>query len=168
MRTFILRREQWIPRPVAEVCAFFADANNLEAITPPWLRLRILSPLPILMRPGASIIYRLSWRLLRVRWITEITEWVPPARFVDVQRAGPYAFWHHTHEFEPCNGGTKMFDTVRYGLPLGPLGTVAHRLIVRRDLAAIFDYRMKQVQELLGCGTDTMSPLGVRTIASFK
>lgn len=148
MRTFLLQREQRIARPVAEVFAFFADATNLEAVTPPWLRFRILSPRPIAMRAGALIVYRLRWGWLPLRWVTEIEEWQPPFRFVDVQLRGPYALWHHTHTFEFHEGGTLMRDSVRYALPLGPLGRLAHRLFVRRDLEAIFDYRARKVSEV--------------------
>ncbi len=137
-----------MPRPVDEVFAFFADAANLEAITPPWLRFRLLSPGPIAMRPGALIFYRLYWGWLPLRWVTEIEEWQPPFRFVDVQLRGPYALWHHTHSFEPHEGGTLMRDEVRYALPLGPLGRLMHRLLVRRDLEAIFDYRARKVSEV--------------------
>ncbi len=146
--TFVLQREQWIPRPIEEVFTFFADAKNLEAITPPWLGFRILSPEPITMRVGARIVYRLRWRRLPLRWVTEIAEWAPPFRFVDVQRRGPYALWHHTHEFEAQEGGTRMWDQVRYALPWGPLGLLMHRLAVDRDVAAIFAYRASRVTEI--------------------
>jgi ligand-binding SRPBCC domain-containing protein len=150
MRTFLLQREQWIPRPIDEVFAFFADARNLEALTPSWLGFHILSPESIVMGAGASIVYRLRWRGLPVRWTTEIALWEPPFRFVDVQRRGPYALWHHTHDFEPHEGGTRMLDRVRYALPLGPLGTLMHRLIVRRDLDLIFAYRAIRIDEFFG------------------
>jgi ligand-binding SRPBCC domain-containing protein len=153
VRTFLLRREQWLPRPIEQAFAFFADATNLEAITPPWLRFRILSPGPILMRAGTLITYRLRWGRVPLRWVTEITEWQFPFRFVDVQRRGPYALWHHTHSFESDGGGTRMRDEVRYALPLGPLGRLAHRLAVRQDLEAIFDYRERAVSLLFGGGS---------------
>jgi ligand-binding SRPBCC domain-containing protein len=146
----LLQREQEIPRPIDEVFAFFADAQNLETITPPWLGFRILTPGPITMRAGARIVYRLGWRWLPLRWVTEITAWEPPLHFVDVQRHGPYALWCHTHEFEPHEGGTRMRDRVRYALPLGVLGALAHRLAVRKDLEAIFDYRARRVSAILG------------------
>lgn len=154
MRTFLLQREQWIPRPIDQVFAFFADATNLEAITPPWLRFRILEPRPAVLRAGTLIAYRLRWHGVPLRWLTEIEAWEPPFRFVDVQRRGPYALWHHTHEFEPSDGGTRMRDVVRYALPMGPLGTLMHRLIVRRELEAVFDYRAIRVSELFGTGTE--------------
>ena len=81
-----------------------------------------------------------------IRWRTRIAVWEPPRRFVDVQVAGPYALWHHTHDFEPAGDGeTVMRDTVRYALPFGPLGEIAHRLFVARDLQAIFDFRREAV-----------------------
>jgi ligand-binding SRPBCC domain-containing protein len=150
VRTFLLQREQWLPRPIDEVFAFFADAANLEALTPPWLGFRILSPGPITMRVGTPIVYRIRWRWLPLRWLTEIEEWQPPSSFVDVQRRGPYALWRHTHGFESRAGGTRMWDRVEYALPLGPLGLLLHRLFVRRDLEAIFAYRAIRVEELFG------------------
>jgi ligand-binding SRPBCC domain-containing protein len=147
-----LRREQRLPRPIDEVFAFFADARNLEAITPPLLRFRVLTPEPIRMGPGALIRYRLRVRRVPVGWLTVIREWDPPRRFVDEQLRGPYALWHHTHTFSALpdgEGATLMRDEVRYALPLGMLGELARRLFVGRDVEAIFDYRAKRIVELL-------------------
>jgi ligand-binding SRPBCC domain-containing protein len=142
----ILRREQRLPGAPEDVFPFFADALNLEAITPPWLGFRVTTPQPIDMRAGTLLEYRLRLRGVPLRWRTRIAVWDPPRRFVDVQVAGPYRLWHHTHDFEADGaGGTVMRDTVRYGLPLGPLGALAHRLVVRRDLAAIFAFRQRAV-----------------------
>jgi len=150
LRYHVLRREQRLPRPPHAVFPFFADAHNLEAITPPWLGFRVVTPRPIEMRAGALIEYRLRLRGLPLAWLTQIEDWTPGVRFVDVQLAGPYGLWHHTHEFAPDGaGGTVMRDTVRYALPLWPLGEVAHALLVRRDLAAIFDHRERAVAERL-------------------
>jgi ligand-binding SRPBCC domain-containing protein len=141
-----LVREQRLPGPPDEVFPFFADAGNLEAITPPLLRFRVVSPQPIEMRVGTLIEYRLRLRGLPVRWLTRIEEWVPGERFVDTQLAGPYRLWHHTHEFEPDGGGaTLMRDVVRYALPAWPLGELAHRLLVRRLLERIFAFRRAEV-----------------------
>jgi len=146
VRYHVLRREQVLPAPPAEVFPFFADAHNLEAITPPWLGFRVLTPRPVEMRPGALIEYRLRLRGIPLAWLTRISEWVPGVRFVDEQLSGPYRLWHHTHEFAPhAGGGTQMRDTVRYALPYWPLGEVAHALVVRRDLEAIFDHRRDAV-----------------------
>jgi ligand-binding SRPBCC domain-containing protein len=155
MQTFLFHRDQWIPRPIEQVFAFFADASHLEAITPPWLGFRILSPGPIAMHAGTLIAYRLRWRGLPLRWVTEIEEWELPIRFVDVQRRGPYALWHHTHSFEAHAGGTRMWDRVRYVLPLGPLGVWVHRLAVCNDVEAIFTYRATRVNEIFGGRMET-------------
>jgi ligand-binding SRPBCC domain-containing protein len=147
-----VRREQRLERPIDEVFAFFGDARNLEAITPPLLRFRVMDSGAdaIAMGPGALIRYRLRVRRLPVGWLTAIREWDPPHRFVDEQLRGPYALWHHTHTFEPLAGGaTLMRDVVRYALPLGILGELARRLFVARDVEAIFDYRAKRIVELL-------------------
>ena len=149
----MLRREQRLPGPPDAVFPFFADAGNLEAITPGWLAFRIVTPRPLEMRAGALIEYRLRLHGVPVAWLTRIEEWGPDPlrpRFVDAQLKGPYALWHHTHEFEPDGaGGTLMRDTVRYALPFGPLGEIARRLFVARDLAAIFDFRADAVARSL-------------------
>jgi ligand-binding SRPBCC domain-containing protein len=143
----VLRREQRLPAPPADVFPFFAEAGNLEAITPAWLSFGIVAPRPSDVRVGTLIEYRLRLHGIPVSWLTRIEEWVPGERFVDVQLRGPYALWHHTHEFEADgDGGTLMRDTVRYALPYGPLGEIAHRLFVARDLAAIFDHRTERVR----------------------
>jgi hypothetical protein len=150
MPLYTLIREQRLPGAPGEVFPFFADAGNLEAITPPSLRFSIVTPRPIEMRAGALIEYRLRLRGAPISWLTRIEEWEPGVRFVDMQLRGPYALWQHTHEFEPDGaGGTRMRDTVRYALPGGPLGALPHALFVRRELAAIFDFRARRVPELL-------------------
>ena len=107
---FVLRREQRLPGTPGEIFPFFADAGNLEAITPPWLGFRVVTPRPIEMREGALIEYRLRLHALPISWLTRIEEWeTDPThpRFVDVQLSGPYRLWHHTHEFRPHpDGGT--------------------------------------------------------------
>jgi ligand-binding SRPBCC domain-containing protein len=142
----VLTREQVLPGSPEAVFPFFGDALNLEAITPPWLGFRVTTPQPIEMSAGTVIEYRLKLRGARIGWRTTIAVWAPPHRFVDVQIRGPYRLWHHTHDFEQTEDGhTLMRDTVRYALPLGPLGEIAHRVLVRRDLARIFDFRRDAV-----------------------
>ena len=141
MDEHILRREQWLPRPIEEVFAFFSEARNLEAITPPWLGFRIISPETIVMRPGTRIHYLIRLHGLPLRWVTEIQTWEPPHQFVDVQLRGPYRLWHHTHRFEPVDGGTLVRDEVHYVLPFGPLGRLVHAWMVKSELEAIFDHR---------------------------
>jgi len=146
----ILQREQRLPGTPERVFGFFADARNLEALTPPLLRFRLVTPAPIAIGKGALIRYRLRVRRVPVGWLTEITEWDPPHRFVDEQIKGPYALWHHTHTFEALDdGGTLMRDVMRYRIGFGPLGVIADRLVVRRDVEAIFDFRAQRIPALL-------------------
>jgi ligand-binding SRPBCC domain-containing protein len=150
MKVHVLEREQVLAAAPADVFPFFADARNLEAITPPLLRFRVVTPGPIAMGKGTRLRYRLRLHGIPVAWDTVIAAWEPPHRFVDVQLRGPYAIWHHTHEFAPLDGGrTLMRDTVRYAIGLGPAGELAHRLLVARDLRAIFDFRAEAVPALL-------------------
>jgi ligand-binding SRPBCC domain-containing protein len=153
MRIHELRREQVLDGTPEELFAFFADAVNLEALTPPLLRFRVLTPAPIEMRVGTFIQYRLRLHGVPVGWKTLIQAWEPPHRFVDVQVSGPYALWHHTHELSPVSRShptqTLMRDTVRYAIGFGPLGAIAHRLLVRRDVEAIFAFRAQEIPRLL-------------------
>ena len=149
MNVQILEREQRLPGSPADVFDFFADARNLEAITPPLLRFRLVTPGPIAIGRGTLIRYRLRVRGLPVSWLTEIKEWDPPHGFVDEQLRGPYALWRHTHTFEADGEETIMRDVVHYRVGFGPLGALVNALIVRRDVAAIFDYREQRVRELI-------------------
>jgi ligand-binding SRPBCC domain-containing protein len=146
-----LQREQRLEAPPGVVFPFFADARNLEEITPPLLRFRLLTPEPISMGVGTFLQYALRIHGLPVRWDTLIQEWKPPHRFVDVQVRGPYQLWHHTHELVPLDGGaaTLMRDTVRYAVGFGVLGEIARRTVVRRDLEAIFAFRQERVPALV-------------------
>jgi len=144
-----LSRSQLVLRPREEVFAFFSDASNLEALTPPFLRFRIMTPMPIAMRAGTQIDYELSLFGAPVRWRTRITDWQPGVRFVDEQESGPYALWRHTHEFESRGTSTLVLDVVDYAEPLGPLGRVAHVLFVARTLDRIFDFRSGAIRRLL-------------------
>jgi ligand-binding SRPBCC domain-containing protein len=148
-RTFRLDRTQFIPRPLEEAFAFFAEAENLERITPTFLHFHTVTPKPIDLRSGTLIEYRLKLFGVPFRWRTRIEDFTPPVRFVDVQLHGPYKVWRHTHEFAAEGSGARMTDRVEYQLPLGPLGSVAHALFVRRTLHKIFDYRNRKVVELL-------------------
>jgi ligand-binding SRPBCC domain-containing protein len=146
----LLERSQVVPRPRAEVFSFFAEPRNLEAITPAFLRFEILPPIPAATAPGTLIDYRLRLFGIPLRWRTRIDSVDPGRSFVDVQLRGPYALWEHTHRFEDAEGGTRVLDQVRYALPLGPLGAIAHRLLVRPTLERIFDHRRERVAALLG------------------
>ncbi len=150
MEVHVLTREQVLPGTPEEVFPFFADARNLEAITPPLLRFRVITPDPIEMGRGTLIDYRLRVHGVPIRWRTRIQEWTPSVRFVDAQLRGPYAIWHHTHEFAAEGADhTRMRDTVRYAVGFGPLGELANRLLVARDVAAIFDHRARAIGPLL-------------------
>jgi ligand-binding SRPBCC domain-containing protein len=152
-RVHLLERHQRIELPIERTCDFYSDARNLERITPPWLGFEVTTPGPIEMRVGTLIEYRLRLHRVPVRWRTRIEVWEPPRRFVDVQVRGPYALWEHTHTFEEDGpGATIIRDRVRYSIPFGPLGELANRLLVRRDLARIFDYRRDAVARELGRG----------------
>ena len=147
--TYTLQRRQLIPRPLAEVFPFFADAGNLERITPDFLGFQILTPQPISVQPGSLIDYRIQLFGVPLRWRTRIEIFEPPHRFTDVQVRGPYRLWQHAHEFTETPAGTLMADRVRYQMPLGPLGRLAHALFVRRTLERIFDFRYQAVERLL-------------------
>ncbi|MBX3355668.1 MAG: SRPBCC family protein [Phycisphaeraceae bacterium] len=140
-----LRREQIIPRSLEESFEFFADAWNLEAITPPWLRFRIITPRPIDMREGAIIDYRLRLWGIPIRWRTRIEAWEPPLRFVDRQIRGPYRWWWHEHTLEPHPEGTLMRDRVEYR---AAFDVVATPLVVRRAVETIFDYRLTAIAKI--------------------
>jgi ligand-binding SRPBCC domain-containing protein len=145
----VLETSLLLPVGLERVFPFFAAAENLETITPPELRFRIATPLPIAMRPGTEIDYTLRLWGVPFRWRTLISRWEPPLLFVDEQLAGPYRSWVHTHRFSDAGGGrTLITDEVRYTLPWPPLGRVA-RAAVARQVTRIFTYRQRRVRELL-------------------
>lgn len=148
--SYRLERSQVVPRPRAEVFAFFAEAANLERITPPFLRFRILTPGPIRIAPGTLIDYQLRLHGVPLRWRTRIETVETGVSFTDIQISGPYRRWHHRHEFFDVPGGTNVRDIVDYELPLGPLGAMAHALFVRRALQRIFDYREQVIGAVFG------------------
>ncbi len=152
MKTHVLERVTVIPRPRSEVFAFFADARNLERITPPFLRFRITTREPIAVETGTLIDYRLSLFGIPFRWRTLIEIFEPEERFVDRQLKGPYSLWRHTHTFEEVEGGTRMTDHVEYAVPLGPLGSVARAIFVTRMVEKIFDYRARVIGERFANG----------------
>ena len=149
-RRFTLVAEQRLPLGPAELFPFFADAHNLERITPPWLHFRVLTPAPIAMGEGALIRYRLRLHGLPVGWLTRIAAWDPPHGFVDEQLRGPYRLWHHRHTFEPDGaGGTIARDRVEYRIRGGAaVQALAQRALVERDLRAIFDYRRRALADV--------------------
>ncbi|MGB8010722.1 MAG: SRPBCC family protein [Terriglobales bacterium] len=155
MTPYVFRAEQFAPRPLEEVFNFFSKAENLQQLTPPWLHFRILSVEPAPVRKGTLIRYALRWRIFPIRWTTEIIEWEPPYRFVDVQLKGPYQLWHHEHRFAAEGNGTRITDEVQYRLPFGVFGSIAHRLKVKRDVETIFAYRTAAVRRLFASKTES-------------
>jgi ligand-binding SRPBCC domain-containing protein len=135
-----------LPAPPEEVFPFFADAANLEAITPPWLNFHIVTPRPIVMHEGALIDYRVRVRGLPLRWRTRINLWQPPNQFVDEQLRGPYRMWIHEHTFTPHAGSTLARDHVRYAIPFDFL---LHRF-VRSDIEKIFRFRAEALKARFG------------------
>jgi hypothetical protein len=145
MRTFRFHDEVTVPRPQAEVFGFFANALNLETITPLWLQFHVTTKQPIEMREGVEIDYKLKIRGFPVRWRSKITVWEPPHRFVDEQLRGPYRLWIHEHTFRTMAGGTLCEDNVQYA-PLG--GWIVNKLLVERDVNMIFSYRSARLKEI--------------------
>jgi ligand-binding SRPBCC domain-containing protein len=141
-RDRVLERSLVVPVGIDEAFAFFADASNLEAITPPWLGFRIVEAPPRLER-GSVLVYRLRLFGVPFRWQTEIAEWRPPFGFTDVQVAGPYRRWEHTHTLIPVDGGTEIADRVVYRLPYEPFSGLLAPVTVGPSLRAIFDYRAR-------------------------
>jgi ligand-binding SRPBCC domain-containing protein len=150
VRLHEIRREQRLPQSPEAVFAFFADAKNLERITPRWLRFHLLIEESPEMGQGTLIRYRLRLHGVPLRWLARIEEWNPGRGFVDVQLRGPYRYWRHVHRFEPDedSGGTVVTDAVRYAMRAGALGELVHRVFVRRDLRRIFDFRRDEVARI--------------------
>jgi len=146
---WLLRARQRVPVARDALFPLFADAANLARITPPELGFDILTDLPIGMRAGTLIDYRIRLHGIPMNWQTEISVWNPPVEFVDTQLRGPYAEWVHRHRFiEMAPGSTLMEDYVRFRLPFGRLGAVAAPL-VRRQLRRIFTFRRSAITRLI-------------------
>jgi ligand-binding SRPBCC domain-containing protein len=152
MPIHVLRITQVVPASVDECWAFFSDPHNLARITPEALDFQVLSELPLTIYPGMMIEYRVRPLLgVPMTWLTEITQVDAPRRFVDEQRVGPYALWHHEHTFTAMEPGrTEIRDVVHYVLPLGWLGNLIHPLLVAPQLRKIFAFREKAVTERFG------------------
>lgn len=159
-----LTYQQQIPANGDTVWSFFSDARNLPAITPDYMNFRILNDEPLgEIYPGMVIRYKVSPVMkLPLFWMTEITAVRRYRLFVDVQRRGPYKLWHHQHLFEENSDGVRMTDIVHYELPLGPLGSVAHGLFVKKQLREVFDFRRSKVEEIFGTASAGQHPNAIQ------
>jgi len=146
----VLEIEQVVASGIEETFAFFSNAANLDAITPPSLDFTILTPLPIVMREGALIEYRLRLMGMPIHWLTRIDEWTPGRSFVDTQLRGPYALWVHHHSFTPHGSGTQIRDRVDYALPLPHLTAPVRAMFIRPMIERIFAYRRQVIARVLG------------------
>ncbi len=150
MTTYVLDRSQIIAAPLDVAFRFFEDPRNLAKITPGWLSFEIVDIDGLPLRAGSQIEYRIKWLGIGSGWRTLIEEFERPHRFVDRQIGGPYRRWRHEHRFEASGGETVMRDRVEYELPYGVVGRIVHRLVVRRQLQQIFDYRAERIREMFG------------------
>jgi ligand-binding SRPBCC domain-containing protein len=142
----VLHREMIVRTSLDRTFAFFADAANLELLTPSWLNFTIRTPMPVVMRQGAEIEYRIRLYGVPIPWRSRIVAWEPGVRFVDRQLAGPYRWWEHEHQFHEIAGGTRVIDRVEY-LPRAAWLVGA---FVRRDLERIFSFRQRALARVLG------------------
>lgn len=148
---YTLERTQRIPISLEEAWNFFQNPGNLSKITPSEMGFETLSEVPEKMYPGLFIHYKVSPLFgIKMNWTTEITYVQEPNYFVDEQRVGPYAIWHHEHHFKEIEGGVEMLDRVNYKIPLGILGKIAHPLVVKGKLEEIFEFRIRAVEEIFG------------------
>lgn len=146
--------------------SFFAAAENLPRITPPWLKFRILTPQPIRIERDARLDYTIRWAGLPIRWRTLIVDWQPPARFVDLQLRGPYALWHHEHTFAPASDGRGVVctDRVLYRLPAPGVRRAVHAALVKPQLLEIFRFRRKVIAEHLGWVAALQTDVEIRPV----
>ena len=144
-----LRASFWVPAPPAQLWPFFSSAENLPLLTPPWLRFAIVHA-PAVLAVDARIDYRLRVRGVPLRWRSRIARWEPGRCFADEQERGPYRLWHHTHTFEPLDGGTVLGDRVEFAVRGGPFAPWIGRWLVEPDLLRIFRYRLARIAERFG------------------
>lgn len=153
VKTYLLNFEQKLPIPLAEAWDFFSSPLNLVKITPPQMRFKVTSnqTAESKMYPGMIITYKVSPLLgIKLNWTTEITQVKHGEYFVDEQRVGPYALWHHEHHFKEIKGGILMTDILHYAIPYGFIGRLGNKFLVAKEIKKIFDYREKAVNNLFG------------------
>jgi ligand-binding SRPBCC domain-containing protein len=156
-RFHVLEREQFVPTSVETTYRFFADARNLEVITPPWLSFRVVTEGEIRMAVGTTIDYRIRMLGVPMAWRSLISRWEPGVAFVDEQVEGPYRWWHHLHTFEAHEGGTILRDRVEYAVPGGPLAPLVHAVFVAGRLRRIFDFRRDAVARIFVADSATLT-----------
>lgn len=153
MKTYLLKFEQNLPIPLAETWGFFTSPINLAKITPPEMRFTLTSAYNAddKIYPGMIITYKVSPLLgIKLNWMTEITYIKPQEYFVDEQRIGPYALWHHEHHFAEIKGGVRMTDILHYAVPYGIIGRLSNKLLVGKKIKKIFQYREKAINTMFG------------------
>jgi ligand-binding SRPBCC domain-containing protein len=155
VKIFIFSRAQLVHFSLEETFAFFSNPRNLEFLTPAFLHFEFRREPPATMEPRTILEYRLRLYGVPINWRTRIEKVEPPLKFVDVQEKGPFALWRHTHTFRDLGGkSTEMTDRVEYAVPFGLVGEFANRLLVKRSLRAIFDYRQSELASVLGALRD--------------
>lgn len=151
MKIYTLHKKQNLPISIDTAWEFLSSPKNLKTITPDYMGFNILSGADRPMFPGQIIQYIVTPVLgIKTKWVTEITHVKDKEYFVDEQRFGPYALWHHKHFIKPIEGGVEMEDIVDYKIPMGILGQMVHPILVKPKLEEIFDYRTKKLEELFG------------------
>ena len=153
MKTYQLRLQQNLPISLNEAWDFFSSPLNLARITPPQMKFVVTSnyTADTKMYAGMIITYKVSPVLgIKLNWMTEITHVADHQYFVDEQRFGPYALWHHQHHFKEIPGGVEMTDILDYAIGYGFIGRISNTVLVGKEIKKIFDYRTKAVEEMFG------------------
>ena len=150
MKLHRIHLKQVIPISMSEAWEFFSNPVNLSKITPPWLKLKVISDIPKSMHSGMIISYRITpMASISVLWVSEITHVEAPIYFVDEQRLGPFRFWHHQHMFREVGRNVEIQDIVHYAMPLGPIGEMVYSVSVHKKVDSIFDFRQKALERML-------------------
>ena len=149
---------------LAKTWGFFSAAENLPAVTPPWLSFKVLTRAPVAMGQDALLDYTIRWMGVPVRWRTRVIDGSPPRQLIDLQVRGPYALWHHQHVFSETPEGVECMDRVVYKLPLGPAGRLVHAAAVRRQLVRIFRFRRSVIGQRLGWVRAVQADVEVRKL----
>ncbi|CAM4095995.1 SRPBCC family protein [Flavobacterium antarcticum] len=151
MKIYSKSSKQNIPISIDEAWAFLSNPRNLKEITPSYMGFNIISGADRAMYPGQLIQYIVTPIMgIKAKWVTEITHVEHKKYFVDEQRFGPYAFWHHKHFIREIPGGVEMEDIIDYKVPMGILGQLVHPFLVQPKLDEIFEYKRKKLIELFG------------------